>query len=201
MFEAVQSFDSVVEMTGALRVLATGLKKIADDFRLLSSGPRTGLAEIQLPAVQPGSSIMPGKINPVLAEMLNMVSYQVMGCDNTIVLAGQGGQLELNVMMPVIAYNLLFEIEILTGGINSFSKRCVTGIKANEDICLANAEKSPALATALNPLIGYYKAAEIAKEALAKNVTVRELAKSKKILDDAQIDEVLDIRGMTEGGK
>ena len=200
MFEAMMSFDAVVEVTGALRVLATGLKKIADDFRLLSSGPRTGLGEITLPAVQPGSSIMPGKINPVLAEMLNMVSYQVMGCDTTIVNAAQGGQLELNVMMPVIGYNLLFEIGILAGGIDSFTERCVKGIVANEDVCLEYAEKSPALATALNPHIGYYKAAEIAKEALAKNVTIRELVKQKNIMDDAKADEVLDIRRMTEGG-
>ncbi len=200
MFEAMMSFDSVVELSGALRVLATGLKKIADDFRLLSSGPRTGLGEITLPAVQPGSSIMPGKINPVLPEMLNMVSYQVMGNDTTIVNAAQGGQLELNVMMPVIAFNLIHEIRVLAGGMDNFTERCVRGIVANEDICLAYAEKSPALATALNPSIGYYKAAEIAKEALAKDVTIRELVKSKKILDEAKADEVLDIRRMTEGG-
>jgi fumarate hydratase class II len=199
MFEAMQSFDAVVEVAGALRVLTTSLKKVADDLRLLSSGPRTGLAEIVLPAVQPGSSIMPGKINPVLPEMLNMVCFQAMGCDTTIVQAAQGGQLELNVMMPVIAYNLLFEIDILTGGINSFTERCVSGIEANEKVCLDYAEKSPALATALNPHIGYYKAAEIAREALKKNITIRELLKAKKLMPDDEIDEVLDIRKITGG--
>lgn len=201
MFEAMQSFDSVVEVAGALRVLVTSLNKVADDLRLLSSGPRTGLAEIQLPAVQPGSSIMPGKVNPVMAEMLNMVCSQAMGCDTAIVHAAQAGQLELNVMMPVIAYNILFEIDILTGGIRSFTERCVKGIKANADTCLANAEKSPSLATALNPYIGYNKAAEIAKEALEKNMTVRELVRAKKVLPDDKIDKVLDIKRLTEGEK
>jgi len=199
MFEAMQSFDSGVEVTGALRVLATGLKKIADDFRLLASGPRTGLDEIQLPAVQPGSSIMPGKVNPVMAEMLNMVCFQVMGCDTTIVQAAQAGQLELNVMMPVIAYNLLMEIEILAGGIESFTERGVAGIKANVETCRRYAERSPALATALNPVIGYNKAAEIAKEALQKDVTVRELLSSKNIIEKNKLADLLDIRKMTEG--
>jgi len=199
MFEAMQSFDSVVEVTGALRVLATGLKKIADDFRLLSSGPRAGLAEIQLPAIQPGSSIMPGKVNPVMAEMLNMVCFQVMGCDTTIVQAAQAGQLELNVMMPIIAYNLLLEIEVLAGGIESFADLGVAGIKANVETCRRYAERSPALATALNPVIGYNKAAEIAKEALQKDVTVRELASSKNIIENDELADLLNIRKMTEG--
>ena len=199
MFEAMQSFDSVVEVTGALRILATGLKKIADDFRLMSSGPRAGLAEIQLPAVQPGSSIMPGKVNPVMAEMLNMVCFQVMGCDATIVQAAQAGQLELNVMMPVIAYNLLLEIEILAGGIESFTERGVAEIKANVETCRRYAELSPALATALNPIIGYNKASEIAKEALHKNITIRELISSKNIIDKNKLADILDIRKMTEG--
>jgi len=199
MFEAMQSFDTVVEAAGALRVLATGLKKIADDFRLMFSGPRTGLAEIQLPAVQPGSSIMPGKVNPVMAEMLNMVCFQVMGCDATIVQAAQAGQLELNVMMPVIGYNLLLEIEILAGGIESFTERGVTGIKANVETCRRYAELSPALATALNSVIGYNKAAEIAKEALQKDVTIRELVSSKNIIDKNKLADILNIRKMTEG--
>ena len=197
-FEAMQSLDAVVEVAGALRVLVTGLMKIADDFRLLSSGPRTGLAEIRLPAVQPGSSIIPGKVNPVMAEMLNMVCFQAMGCDTAIVRASQAGQLELNVMMPVIAYNLLFEIQILTGGIENFVDKCVIGIKADADICRHYAENSPAIATALNPHIGYYKAAELAKEALEKDVTIRELAIAKKIIDKDKLDNVLDIRKMTK---
>jgi fumarate hydratase class II len=198
MFEAMQNLDAVVEVTGALRVLATSLIKIANDLRLLSSGPRTGLGEIELPAVQPGSSIMPGKINPVLAEMLNMVCFHALGCDTTIQHAAQAGQLELNVMMPVVAYNLLLEIEILTGGMNSFTERCVTGIKANEDTCRYYAERSAALATALSPYIGYNKAAELAKKALETNRTVRELVLDKKILRKDELEKILDIYKMTE---
>ncbi|MCP4581069.1 MAG: aspartate ammonia-lyase [candidate division Zixibacteria bacterium] len=197
MFEAMQSFDAVVSIAGALRVLVVNLSKIADDFRLLSSGPRAGLAEISLPAVQPGSSIMPGKVNPVMAEMLNMVCYQAMGCDTVIAHAARAGQLELNVMMPVIAYNLLMEIEILYGGIESFTDRCVSGIMANIENCRKYAERSPALATALNPHIGYNKAAEIAKEALDKNLTIRELVVSKNLFNESQLEKILDIREMT----
>jgi fumarate hydratase class II len=198
LFEAMQSMDAVVEMAGALRVLVTSLRKIADDFRLLGSGPRTGLAEIRLPAVQPGSSIMPGKVNPVMAEMLNMVCFHCLGCDAAIVSAAQAGQLELNVMMPVIAYDLLQEIDILAGGIEAFANRCVKGIGANEEACRANAERSPALATALNPAIGYENAAELAKEALEKEMPIRELARRKKLLAEDQLDKLLDLRRMTE---
>jgi len=196
MFEAMQNLDTVVETAGALRVLITSLIKIADDFRLLSSGPQTGLGEIKLPAVQPGSSIMPGKVNPVLAEMLNMVCFHALGCDMTISRAAQAGQLELNVMMPIVGYNLLHEIEILTGGISSFTERCVVGLKADEEKCRFYAERSPALATALNPYIGYEKAAALAKEALEKNIPVRELAISKKIMDIDKLREILDIKKM-----
>lgn len=197
MFEAMQNLDGVVEMAGALRVVVTSLRKIADDFRLLSSGPRTGLAEIQLPPVQPGSSIMPGKVNPVLAEMLDMVCFQAMGCDTTIVTAGQAGQFELNVMMPVVAYNLLLEIQILSGGVNSFVDRCVVGITANEKQCRLFAEKSAALATALNPHIGYRRAAELAKEALEKDELIRDLVLSKNIMDKNKLEQILDIHAMT----
>jgi len=195
-FEAMQNLDAVVELAGALRVLVTSLGKIADDLRLLSSGPRTGMAEIKLPAVQPGSSIMPGKINPVLPEMLNMVCYHAMGCDMAIVQAANAGQLELNVMMPVVAYNLLSEIEILAGGINSFRERCVIGITADKKRCRSYAERSAALATALSPVIGYHKAAELAREALEKDVLIRDLVRSKKLLDEAGIKSVLDIYEM-----
>jgi fumarate hydratase class II len=201
MFEGFQSFDSVLEVTGAMRVLITGLRKIADDFRLLASGPRTGFAEITLPPVQPGSSIMPGKVNPVLAEMLDMVCFHSMGLDTAITSAAQAGQLELNVMMPIIAYDLLSEINILTGGINSFTRRCVEGITANKDICLRYAERSSAVATALSPVIGYLEAAKIAKEALVKDVTVRELVLGKKLLDEKTLEQLLDLRRMTEGGE
>lgn len=196
MFEAMQNLDAIVETAGALRVLITSLIKIADDFRLLSSGPQTGLGEIKLPAVQPGSSIMPGKVNPVLAEMLNMVCFHALGCDTTITRAAQAGQLELNVMMPIVAYNLLHEIEILTGGINSFTEKCVVDLAADEEKCRFYAERSPALATALSPYIGYEKAAELAKEALAKNISVKELALSKKIMDIDKLGEILEIGKM-----
>jgi fumarate hydratase class II len=198
LFEALQGMDAVVEAAGALRVLVTSLRKIADDLRLLGSGPRAGLAEIHLPPVQPGSSIMPGKVNPVMAEMLNMVCFQCLGCDTTIVAAAQAGQLELNVMMPVIAYSLLQEIAILAGGVAAFTDRCLEGIEANEEVCQANAERSPAVATALNPAIGYEEAAKLAKEALAKGVPVRDLARKKKLLDERQLAELLDLRRMTE---
>jgi aspartate ammonia-lyase len=199
MFEGMQSFDAVLETTGALRVLITGLRKIADDFRLLSSGPRTGIAEITLPPVQPGSSIMPGKVNPVMAEMLDMVCFHALGLDTAITAAAQAGQLELNVMMPIIAYDLLSEISILTGGINSFTRRCVEGIIANEETCLRYAERSSSVATALSPVIGYLKAAEIAKEALEKDLTIRELVLEKKLLDEKELNRLLDLRRMTEG--
>lgn len=198
LFEAMQGMDAVVEMAGALRVLVTSLRKIADDLRLLGSGPRTGLAEIRLPAVQPGSSIMPGKVNPVMAEMLNMVCFHCLGCDTAIVSAAQAGQLELNVMMPVIAYNLLQEIAILAGGIEAFTRHCVKGVEADEEACRASAERSLALATALSPAIGYEKAAALAREALEKGVPIRKLARVKKVLDENQLDKLLDLRTMTE---
>ncbi|UCE61286.1 MAG: class II fumarate hydratase [Phycisphaerales bacterium] len=198
LFEAMQGMDAVVETAGALRVLVTSLRKIADDLRLLGSGPRTGLAEIHLPTVQPGSSIMPGKVNPVMAEMLDMVCLHCLGCDTAIVSAAQAGQLELNVMMPVIAYNLLQEIAILTGGIAAFTSRCIEGIEANEEACQLSAERSLALATALNPAIGYEEAAKLAKEALSRNVPIRDLARKKGILDDTRLAELLDLKRMTE---
>lgn len=197
-FEAMQNRDAVVEVCGALRVLVTGLRKLADDLRLLSSGPRCGLGEITLPAVQPGSSIMPGKVNPVLAEMLNMVCFHALGCDTTILHAAQAGQLELNVMMPVIAYNVLQEIEILAAGIRAFTSRCVVGIEACEERCLEYAEKSPALATALTPHIGYHKAAELARAALERNALIRDLAREEHIEDTEKLKDILDLRGMTE---
>jgi fumarate hydratase class II len=198
LFEAMQGMDAVVETAGALRVLVTSLRKIADDLRLLGSGPRAGLAEIRLPAVQPGSSIMPGKVNPVMAEMINMVCFHCLGCDTAIVSAAQAGQLELNVMMPVIAFNLLHEIAILARSIEAFTSRCVEGIEPNEDACRASAERSPALATALNPVIGYENAAKLAKEALERGLSIRELAREKKLLDEKELDELLDLRRMTE---
>jgi fumarate hydratase class II len=198
MFEAMQSLDAVVALSGSLRTLSTGLLKISKDLILMSSGPRTGLAEIHLPALQPGSSIMPGKVNPVLAEMLGMVCYQAMGCDTTIVLASQAGQLELNVMMPVIAYNLLLLLGVLFGGMRAFTSRCVHGIQADEETCLRYAESSPSLATALSPAIGYHDAARLAVEALEQGKSVRELAAEKRLLDGETLRRLLDLRQMTE---
>jgi aspartate ammonia-lyase len=176
------------------------LNKIASDLRLLASGPRTGFAEVALPAVQPGSSIMPGKVNPSIAEMVNQVCYQVMGNDQTVALAAEAGQLELNVMMPVIAHNLVFAIEILASATRVLAERCVVGITADAAMCAHWLEQSPALVTALAPKIGYAEAAKLAKESLAKGVTVRQLIEQKGLLKGKELDEVLDYRKMTEIG-
>ncbi len=199
MMEAMQSMGPVVEFSGALRVLSTSLKKIADDFRLMGSGPRTGLGELDLPPVQPGSSIMPGKVNPVMAEMLDMVVFQTDGCDAAVVRAAQAGQLELNVMMPVIAFNLLHSIKILASAMGVFAVRCVRGIKVNKAACRLYAERSAVLATALSPVIGYHRAAELANEALKKNVLLRDLAVQKKLLSVRELNRLLDVSGMADG--
>jgi fumarate hydratase class II len=197
LFEAIQNRDAVVHVSGALRTVATSLNKIADDLRLLVSGPKTGFDEVMLPAVQPGSSIMPGKVNPVLAEMMNMVCIAVFGCDHVVARAGQGGQLELNVMMPVMAYYLLHEIEILARGTKAFTDRCVRGIQANEERCRHYAESTPQVVTALSPYIGYEKAAEVLKEALANNKSIREVVLEKKLLSKEELDQALDLRKLT----
>lgn len=187
-FEAMQSMFPFVHLSNALANLSLDLIRIANDIRLLSSGPMTGLAEIKLPAVQPGSSIMPGKINPSIAEMLNMVCFQVVGNNTTISLAAQAGQLELNVMMPVINYNLLQSIEILTNAIAVFSEKCVKGIEANRKRCKNYAEQSISIATVLNTKIGYLKTTELVKEALEKNVTVKKLILEKGIMTEKDFD-------------
>lgn len=169
-----QNPDEVVFVSGVLRNVSLALQRIANDIRLLSSGPRTGLGEINLPAVQPGSSIMPGKVNPVMAEMLNMVAYQVQGCDTTVAQAGGAGQLELNVMMPVMAANFLHEISIMANAVNAFTDKCVLGITANEDTCRMYAEHSLSLATALNMEVGYDTASTVVKQALAQNISLKE---------------------------
>ncbi|GEO25600.1 aspartate ammonia-lyase [Alicyclobacillus acidoterrestris] len=169
-----QNPDEIVLVSGVLRNIAQVLARIANDLRLLASGPRTGFAEIQLPAVQPGSSIMPGKINPVMAEMLNMVAFQVIGCDTTVAQASAAGQLELNVMMPVMAANFLHSIHILSSSVRTFTERCIRGIKANEARCLWYAENSLSLATAMNVELGYDRAAEVVKYALAHDTSLRE---------------------------
>src|SRR6266480_4460066 len=198
--QLMQSMGDAAGFSGALRTYAMDLGKIANDLRLLVSGPRTGLAEIALPPVQPGSSIMPGKVNPSIAEMVNMVCYQTLGNDVTIAAAAEAGQLELNVMMPVIAHNLLFTMRILTNASRVFAERCVEGIEADPAQCAHWLERSPALVTALAPRIGYAEAAKLAKEAVAKNVTVRQLVLEKGVLKGKDLEAVLDLLAMTELG-
>ena len=198
--QLMQSMGDATAFSGALRTYAVDLGKIASDLRLLASGPRTGLAEILLPPVQPGSSIMPGKVNPSIPEMVNMVCYQALGNDVTIAAAAEAGQLELNVMMPVIAHNLLFTMAILTNASRVLAAACVEGIEADREQCEHWLDRSPALVTALAPKIGYAEAAKLAKEALAKNVTVRQLVKEKGVLKGKDLEEVLDLLAMTELG-
>lgn len=198
LFEGIQNVNPALELSASLRGVSVTLIKIANDIRLLSSGPRTGFAEIKLPAVQPGSSIMPGKVNPVMAEMLNMVCFQVMGNDTTIAYATQASQLELNVMMPIIAYNLLFSLEILTNGINAFANKCVKGIKADIKKCRGFADATLAMATALNPFIGYSSAAEVSKEAHRTGKTIRQIVIEKGILKEKGAKRLLDPQKLTK---
>lgn len=200
LFESMQSMADAVHFSGALRTLAQDLTRIANDFRLLSSGPATGLDEIRLPPVQPGSSIMPGKVNPVLAEMLNMAMFQVMGNDLTVLMAGQAGQLELNVMMPVIAYNLFQSMDIIINAVNAFTDKCVVGLQSNSEKATGWLAKNAILVTALNPVIGYAKGAEVAKEAMATNRTVREVVLEKGYVSADELDKLLDVRALTDGG-
>jgi len=194
---AMQSCAPMAEVSGALRGLALEVIRVSNDLRLLASGPNTGLNEIALPALQPGSSIMPGKINPVLAELAAMVCFQVVGNDVAVAMAVQAGQLELNVMMPAMAYGVLQSIQILTNMLLELDHRCVRGITANEARCAFYAQSTVALATALNPYIGYAKAAEVVKESVATGRSVIEIAREKKLLSEAQIAEILDARKMT----
>jgi aspartate ammonia-lyase len=197
-FEAMQSMSPFVALSSAVRTLATDVIRIANDLRLLSSGPNTGLAEVNLPAVQPGSSIMPGKVNPVIAEMTGMVCFQVIGNDLVIATAAQAGQLELNVMMPVISFNLSMSLTILTKALTVLRERCVEGITANEERCRWYVEHSVSLVTVLNPRIGYTRAAEIAKRAIAKGKTIRETIEEEGLLTPEELAEVLNTRAMTE---
>jgi aspartate ammonia-lyase len=199
-FEAMQSLRPFVDLSGAIRCLAQDLIRIANDLRLLSSGPKTGFAEITLPELQPGSSIMPGKINPVMAEMMNMVCFQAIGCDMTILLAAQAGQLELNVMMPVVAFNLLHEIEIMTNALNGFTEHCLAGIRADAARCQAFAEASMSIVTVLNPHIGYAAAAEVAKEYLASGKSIHQIILERGILSAENLDKLFELRSMTEPG-
>ncbi len=198
--QLMQSMGDVATFSGALRAYVLDLNKIANDVRLLGSGPRTGLAEIVLPAVQPGSSIMPGKVNPSIAEMVNQVCYQALGLDLTVAMAAEAGQLELNVMMPVITHNIVFALTIVGRASRVFAERCVDGIEADAAQCAYWLERSPALVTALAPKIGYAEAAKLAKEAVATGLTVKQLLEKKKLLPKEELEEVLDLRAMTEIG-
>jgi fumarate hydratase class II len=200
-FEAMQNRDAAVETSGALRTIAVGLMKIANDLRLLASGPRTGLGEIELPATQPGSSIMPGKVNPVIPEAVNMVAAQVIGYDAAIAVAGLNGNLELNVMMPVIAYDLLESIEILAAAARVLARRCVQGIRANVEQCRRYGEATASLVTALAPAIGYDAAARVFKKAVERNLSIREAVLEEGLLPPERLDRILDLRKLTQGGR
>jgi aspartate ammonia-lyase len=195
---AMQSNACMAEVSAALRGLALEVIRISNDIRLLSSGPNTGLAEIYLPSLQPGSSIMPGKINPVMPELAAMVSFQVIGNDTAVAYAVQAGQLELNVMMPTMAHSVLESIAILTNMLRQFNDRCVAGITANKARCQFYAQSTVSLATALNPYIGYAKAAEIVKESVATGKSIIDIARAKKLLTEKEIEEILDPVRMTE---
>ena len=213
LFESMQSMADMADFSASLRTLAVSLTRVANDFRLLSSGPATGLDEIRLPAVQPGSSIMPGKVNPVMAEMLNMAMYHVMGCDTTVMLAAQAGQLELNVMMPIIAHNLFEMMQVVIGSVEAFTARCVRGVQANPDKAEGWLAKNAIIITALNPLIGYAAGASLVKEATEKDVPIGELAREwanagalmhqaeDRPVTPEEVDAALnDLRKLTEGG-
>lgn len=190
-FEAQAAQDASVEASGALKTVAVSLSKIANDIRWLASGPRCGLGEINLPSLQPGSSIMPGKVNPVIPEAMIQVAAQVIGNDAVITIGGQGGYFELNMMLPVIAYNFLQSIQLLTSAASLFAQKCVSGITANREKCFANVEQSLALSTFLVPSIGYDKAAIVAKEAHKTGKTVRQVVLEQKIMSDEEFDEFL----------
>ena len=198
--QLMQSMGDAAALSGQLRTFATDLAKISSDLRLLASGPRTGLDEIRLPAVQPGSSIMPGKVNPSIPEMVNQVCCQVIGNDACIAMAASEGQLELNVMMPVIAHNLFLALGILANAVRVLAEKCVMGIEANAAMCEYWVERSAALATALAPRIGYARAAELSKQSVQENVLIRELVHREHVLEDALIEETLDLRRLTDIG-
>jgi aspartate ammonia-lyase len=199
-FRVTQSMGDVLAYSGALRRLAVEVDKIASDLRLLSSGPRAGLAEIQLPAVQPGSSIMPGKVNPSVPEMVNQVCQQVWGCDATVLAASAAGQLELNVMMPVMAWNILHATTILGNAMRVFAARCVTGIVPDEARCRELLDRSTAVATALSPYIGYERTAEIAKEAVKSGRSIAEIVRERQLIPEAELTRILSPAAMTSPG-
>jgi len=200
LFESMQSMGDAVFFSGAVRTTAQDLIRIANDIRLLASGPTTGLAEITCPTVQPGSSIMPGKVNPVLAEMLNQAMFHIMGNDLTVMMAGQAGQLELNVMMPIISHNLNEMMQVMIGSVNAFTDSCVVGLIANRERATGWLARNPILVTALNPVIGYLKGAEVAKKSLAENRSILEVVVDLGYMNEDDARAALDARKMTEGG-
>jgi len=200
LFEALSTQDTAVETSGQLRVLAVSLMKIANDLRWMNSGPLAGIGEIELPALQPGSSIMPGKINPVIPEAVAMVAAQVIGNDATITIAGQAGNFQLNVMLPVVALNLLQSIEILANAIVALADNAIAGFTVNTENLERALGRNPILVTALNPVIGYEKGAKIAKKAYAEGRAVKDVAREMTDLDDEELDRLLDPAGLTEGG-
>jgi fumarate hydratase class II len=200
LFESMQSMADFVFFSGALRTLTQDLIRIANDLRLLASGPATGLDEIRMPAVQAGSSIMPGKVNPVLAEMLDMACYHALGNDLTVTLAAQAGQLELNVMMPIIAHDLFEMMHVLIGAIDAFTRKCVQGLQANAQKAEGWLARNAVLITALNPVIGYARGAEVVKEAMETGRTIREVVIGRGYLSAAETDRLLDPAWMTDGG-
>lgn len=213
LFEGMQSMADAADFSASLRTLAITLTRIANDFRLLASGPATGLDEIRLPAVQPGSSIMPGKVNPVMAEVLNMAMYHVQGCDHVVALASQAGQLELNVMMPIIAHNLFEMMQVTIGAVDTFTKRCVQGLQVNVDKATGWLDKNAIIVTALNPLIGYTAGAALVKEALERQVTIHQVAiekarsgllihqtENRPLTEEEVVAALGDLRRLTEGG-
>lgn len=213
LFESMQSLADAADFSASLRTLAVTMTRIANDFRLLASGPSTGLDEIRLPSLQPGSSIMPGKVNPVMAEMTNMAMYHVMGCDTTVALAAAAGQLELNVMMPIIAHNLFEAMQVTIGALRTFTEKCVVGLAANREKAEGWLARNAIIVTALNPLIGYKAGAALVKQALKEDRTVGEIAAEKanagelrharedRNVTAAEIEHALsDLRALTEGG-
>jgi fumarate hydratase, class II len=199
-FEAQAARDAIVHVSGALKTLAVSLTKIANDIRWLASGPRCGIGEIALPDTQPGSSIMPGKVNPVICESVLQVAAHVIGCDATITMCGQGGHFELNVMMPILALKLMESIEFTTNAVKALTDKCIIGIEANEQRCRDLVELSLAMVTALAPIVGYDAAATIAHDAVATGKTVREVALARGVLPESQLNDILDPRRMTEPG-
>jgi aspartate ammonia-lyase len=199
-FRVTQSMGDVLAYSGAMRRLAVELGKVASDLRLLSMGPRAGIAEIRLPAVQPGSSIMPGKVNPSIPEMVNQVCYQVIGCDTTVCVAAEAGQLELNVMMPVMAWNVLHSSTILRNAMDVLRGRCIEGIQADAERCRELLERSTAVATALSPYLGYAKTAAIAKASVETGRTIRDLVLEEGLMEAGQLDKILSPGSMTQPG-